>query len=143
MFASGDTVFVGDAVADEDRFTTLAHRRRPFDGGSYDRGGCRGCAADVEGDEGFVHFHHVAHVAVQRDDGALVRARQFDGRLSGFDVDQGLVQDDRVADVHLPGHDLGLDETFADVGQQEDLFAQLSNSITRSTASRMRSTVGR
>ena len=37
----------------------------------------------------------------------------------------------------------GLDQTFADVRQKENFFAQLSNPITRSTASRIRSTVGR
>ena len=116
MLARGDAVFVGDAVADEDGFAAFAHRRRPLDRRRR-RGGRRGGGSpDVEGDEGLVHFHHVTHLAVERDDGALVRAGQFDGRLGGFDVDQGLVQRDGVADVHLPRHDLRLDETFPDVG---------------------------
>ena len=76
-------------------------------------------------------------------DGPRERTGQLDDRLRRLDVDEGLVEHDDVADRHLPRDDLGLDEALADVGQEEDLLAQLSNPITRSTASRIRSTLGR
>jgi len=83
------------------------------------RGGRLGLrrAAHLEGDEGLVHFHDVAGIAVQRHDGARVGAGQLDGGLGRLNVHQGLVEDDGVADLHLPLDDLGLDQSFADVGQ--------------------------
>jgi hypothetical protein len=62
-------------------------------------------------------FHNVADVPVQCDDGALVGTREFDRGLRGLNVDERLIQGDHVTDGDLPGHDLGLDETFADVRQ--------------------------
>ena len=155
VLASNDTVFVGDAVADEDGLATLANRsfglvrrrlRCRFTG--RDRFGrsrwCRTTASsDVERDQRRVDFEDVAGVAVQGNDRPGVRARELHRGLGGFDIHERLVQGHDVADLDLPGHDLGLGQTFTDVGQEEDLFAQLSNPITRSTASRIRSTVGR
>jgi hypothetical protein len=63
-----------------------------------------------------VHFHDVAHVAVQFHHRARVRTRQFHRGLGRFDIDEWLVQRDDVTDVDLPGDDLRLDETFANVG---------------------------
>ena len=89
-----------------------ARGRRRFARG---RGGST-VATHVKRDEGLVHLHEVAGVAVQLHDRARVGARQLDGRLRRLDVDERLVQRDDVAHVDLPGDDLGLDETFADVG---------------------------
>ena len=149
MLASHDRVFIGDAVADEDGLSTFADRALLLVRGLYRRsrftrrGGRRTTTTDVERDEWLVDFQDVADVAVKGGDGSRVGARQFHRRLGGLDVDQRLVQDDDVADLDLPRHDLGFGQSFTDVGEEEYLFAQLSNPITRSTASRIRSTVGR
>jgi hypothetical protein len=63
-----------------------------------------------------VYFHDVAHLAVQGYHGSRVGARELDGGLGGLDVHERLIQRDDVAHGDLPGHDLGFDETFADVG---------------------------
>ncbi len=127
MLTGSNSVFVGDAVSDQYRFTAFANGRGILLGCFRNRGcrrgtRCRGrsrsrpAAAHVEGDQRLVHFHYVAHVAVERNDGTGVRTRKFDGGLRGLDVHQGLVQRDDVADVDLPGDNLGFDETFANVG---------------------------
>ena len=72
-----------------------------------------------------------------------VGTRQLHGGLGGLDVHEWLVQRDDIADGDLPFDDLGLGEALADVGQDELLGAQLSYPITRSTASSIRSTLGR
>ena len=77
----------------------------------------RQLAADLKSDEWLVHLHRVAHVAVQRDDGASEGARQLDDGLGGLDVDEGLIQDHDVTDANLPRDDLGLDQTLAHVRQ--------------------------
>jgi hypothetical protein len=129
MFTSRDAVFVGYAIAHEHRFATFAVRCRCFGGwltlGSRN-GRTRRQAANLKSNKRLVYFHDVAHVAVQLGDRAFVRTRQFHGGFGSFNVHEWLVQRDRVTDVDLPGNDLGLDETFPDVREQEDLFAQLS-----------------
>ena len=81
----------------------------------------------------------------QAGDGAGVRRRQLDQRLGGLDLDDDVVDRDDVADLDLPGHDLGLGETLADVGQlvlrhQVSLSGQKASE--RSTASSTRSRSG-
>jgi hypothetical protein len=46
-------------------------------------------------------------------------ARQLDRGLRGLDLDDGLVDHDRVAGGDVPGEDLGLGEAFAHVGEPE------------------------
>ena len=48
---------------------------------------------------------------------ALVGEGQLDDRLRGLDLDDDLVDRDDVADLHVPGDDLGLGQALADVGQ--------------------------
>ena len=59
----------------------------------------------------------------QLADGAGERRRQLDERLRGLDLDEHVVDGDRVAGGDAPRHDLGLGETLADVGEEEGLGA--------------------
>ena len=45
------------------------------------------------------------------------RRRQLDERLRGLDLDEHVVDGDGVAGRDAPRHDLGLGETFADIGE--------------------------
>ena len=75
---------------------------------------------------------------------AGVRRRQLDQRLRGLDLDDDVVDRDDVADLDLPGHDLGLGEALADVGQLELRHAGAPQKLSeRSTASSTRSRSGR
>ena len=67
----------------------------------------------------------------QRGHGAGVRRRQLDQRLGGLDLDDDVVDRDHVADLDLPGHDLGLGEALADVGQQVLGHGQITPSRSR------------
>ena len=72
------------------------------------------------------------------------RRRQLDQRLRGLDLDHDLVDGDGVALLDLPGHDLGLGETLAHVGQLElGHGGSPQKSSVRSTASSTRSRSGR
>ena len=53
-----------------------------------------------------------------RGDRAGVGRRQLDQGLGGLDLHDDVVDRDHVADLDLPGHDLGLREALADVGKQ-------------------------
>ena len=144
VLARGDPLLVRDAVAHQHRFALFdARRRHRWRVTRRDRWGRAGRGADVKGNQWLVHFHDVADVAVQRQYDPGVGTGQLNGRLSSFNVHEGLVQRDDVADAHFPRDNFGLDETLAHVGQEKYLFTQLSNPITRSTASRTRSTLGR
>ena len=74
---------------------------------------------------GFDHREHrsdrnlVADFARQLDHLAGDRAFHFDRRLVGHHVGDLLVLADHVADLDVPGDDLGLGNAFADVGQLE------------------------
>jgi hypothetical protein len=63
--------------------------------------------------------HHVADVARQFDDDARHRRFHLHGRLVGHHVGKLGVLLDTVADLDVPGDDLGLGDAFADVGQAE------------------------
>ena len=66
------------------------------------------------------------------------RAIHLDRRLVGHHVDELLVLVDRVADLDVPGDDLGLGDAFADVGQLEDVAShpQPSNAFLSAAPSR-------
>ena len=124
VLARDDGVLVGDAVTDEHGLASFADRAlglvrhlgcRSRRAGRLGRGSATTGTTDLERDEGLVHFQDVADGAVQRHDGTGVGTGQFDGRLSGLDIDQWLVEDYDVADLDLPGHDLGLGQSFTDV----------------------------
>ena len=44
----------------------------------------------------------------------------FHRRLVGHDIDEVLIFLDHVADIHMPGDDLGLGRAFADIGKLEN-----------------------
>ena len=58
-------------------------------------------------------------LGVQRGHRAREGDRHLDGGLRGLDLDHGLVDLHVVAELHVPGDDLGLGEALAEVGQQE------------------------
>jgi len=130
VLARDDRVFICHAVSDKNGLASFAngtlllvrcsvrrswlarlgwcgrHRRR-----------CASATTDVERDERLVDFQDVADVAVESSDCSRVRTRQFHRGFGGLDVDQRLVEGHDVADLDLPGHDLRLGQTFADIGQ--------------------------
>ena len=57
----------------------------------------------------------------QLADGAGERRRQLDQRLRRLDLDEHVVDGDRVAGRDLPRHDLGLGQALADIGEEERL----------------------
>ena len=68
----------------------------------------------------------VADLAGQLDHLARDRAFHLDRRLVGHHVGELLVLLDLVADLDVPGDDLGLGDAFADVGQLELVDAHAS-----------------
>ena len=79
----------------------------------------------------------VADFAGKLDHLAGDRAFHLDRRLVGHHVGDLLVLADRVADLDVPGDDLGLGNAFADVGQLE-FVASHQSAITFSSARFMR-----
>ena len=65
----------------------------------------------------------MAGFAVQGDDGAGDRRRQFDRGLVGHDLGEELILGDRVTHLDVPADKLGLGGAFADVGEFEDEIA--------------------
>ena len=92
---------------------------------------------------GFDHRQHradrdlVADFAGKLEHLARDRAFHLDRRLVGHHVGDLLVLGDRVADLDVPGDDLGLGNAFADVGQLE-FVASHQSAITFSSAFFMR-----
>ena len=74
----------------------------------------------------------LAGLGEQRDDRPVVRARELDGRLRRLDVDERLVERDRVADGDLPRDDLGLGQALADVGEVELALGHVGLELERS-----------
>jgi hypothetical protein len=68
---------------------------------------------------------HLAGLAMDRGHLAGYRRGHLDRRLVGHHVDQVLVLGDDVADLDVPGDDLGLGGAFADIGKLEDVVAHL------------------
>ena len=81
--------------------------------------------------------HLVADFARELDHLARDRAFHLDRRLVGHHVGDLLVLADRVADLDVPGDDLGLGNAFADVGQLE-FVSRHQSAITFSRAFFMR-----
>ncbi|MNE16247.1 hypothetical protein D3C80_1091880 [compost metagenome] len=84
-------------------------------------------ALDLELGQGAAHGHHLARLAVQSGDDAGDRAGQLDGGLVGHDVGDDLILDDRIADLDVPGDQLGFGGAFAHVGQFEDETTHLND----------------
>ena len=114
-------------------------------GGSRRGGRGRGSLVGVaDRDDRRADRDHLALGHHQLEHGAGVRRRQLDQRLGGLDLDHDVVDLDDVADLDLPGHDLGLGQAFTDVGQLELRHAGPSQKLSeRSTASSSRSRSGR
>src|ERR1043166_8041653 len=62
-----------------------------------------------------------AGLAVDHDDGAADRSRQFDRGLIGQDIDERVLLADLLPDRDMPGDDLGLGRALADIGQSDDV----------------------
>ena len=86
---------------------------------------------------------------MKADDPPGVRAGELDDGLRGFDLDDHLIDVDLVPDLDLPGDQLRLGETFAEVGKDELTRARIhisthhSSQSQDSSASSTRSTVGK
>ena len=85
-------------------------------------------------------MHELADLAVQLRDAAVVGGGDVHDRLGGLDRDQRLVGGDLVARLDVPFDDLGFLQSFAQVGQLEDLHD--ASRVLRAAAT-MRSTLGR
>ena len=70
---------------------------------------------------------------VQLGDAPGLRRGDLDHRLLGLDRDQRLVGDDAIADADVPGDDLRLLQTFAEVGQPEGAHAYSNRLLTAPT----------
>jgi len=79
----------------------------------------RGTSAAGHGDDRGSDIHRLALLDEDRRDCPHERRRKFNEGLRGLDLDQHLVDGDRVARLDLPGDDLGLGEALADVREQE------------------------
>ena len=55
----------------------------------------------------------------QRDDRSRERAGQFHEGLGGFDLDENVVDGNRVANLDAPLNDFGFGQTFTNVRQRE------------------------
>ena len=80
---------------------------------------------------------------MQSNNHSGVGTRQFNGGFGSFDVAQWLVQNYGVTNGDLPRNNFGFDEPFTNIGEEENFLTHEPNPITRSTPSRIRSTVGR
>ncbi len=96
--------------------------------------------AALEAGERGAHMHQLAGLAVQFRDAAVVGGGDVHDRLGGLDRDQRLVGGDLVARLDVPFDDLGFLQSFAQVGQLEDLHD--ASRVLRAAAT-MRSTLGR
>ena len=67
----------------------------------------------------------LAGFAIDRDDGAADRRRQFDRSLVGHDVDERVLLADLLPGHDMPFDDLGLGRAFADIGKLDDVAAHL------------------
>ena len=76
-------------------------------------------AFDVQPNHRRANSDGVADFRAEPDDLAVDGRRDFDRRLVGHHVGQLLVFLDLVADLDVPGDDLGLGNAFANVGQLE------------------------
>jgi hypothetical protein len=95
-------------------------------GGRWSPPACRGGApcplagsAVVEDNQDLTNLDDVACAEGQRDDLSGHRRREFDQRLVGLDLDEGLVPADGVPRRDQPGDDLSLFEALADIGKLE------------------------
>src|SRR5262249_61489013 len=106
-----------------------------------------GLRAFGKADERGAYLDEIALAPVQPRDAARLRGGDFDHRFVSFDRHQWLVDDDIVAFVDVPGDDLRLFETLAQVRQEElahrgDCENQPKRTHWRA-ASAMRATEGR
>ena len=76
----------------------------------------------ADGDDGGADVDGCSLVDEDGADDAGEWRGQLDQRLGRLDLDQHVVDGNGVADGDLPLHDLGLGETFADVGEVEGVF---------------------
>jgi hypothetical protein len=74
-----------------------------------------------EGQKRRADSHHVAGLPVQRRNFAGARTRQLNDSLAGLDLDDRLIDGDRVALANKPANDSRLSQPLAEVGKQERL----------------------
>ena len=77
----------------------------------------------LEFDQGAADRDHVARLGVDHRNRAGGRRGHFDDGLVGLHREQRLVGDHVVANLDVPGDDLGLLQSFAEVGQRERFHA--------------------
>ena len=106
---AGAGALLGAVLLTAGAATTVALALRPV----------AGLAAD--GDQRHADAEHRAGLGVQPRDHAGGRARDVDRGLGGLDRDDLLVDLDLVTHGDVPGHDLGLGQPLAEVGQREDV----------------------
>ena len=70
-------------------------------------------------DQGSAYFQQIAFGAKHAHNATAAWRRHLDHGLVGLDRDEWLISNHVIPLVHMPGHDLGLFETFAKVGQHE------------------------
>ena len=70
-------------------------------------------------DQRSTNFHQITFGPEHPCDAATPRRRHFNHGLVGLDRDKRLIRNHVIPFVHVPGHDLGLFEAFAEIGQQE------------------------
>lgn len=100
--------------------------------------GCGGCGGSrcglrpvVDHDDVPAHLDGVALGDQQFRHHPGVGARQFDEGLRGLDLEEDVVHGDGVTGFDLPRHDLGLGESFTDVGQGEPLVQRSPSGVSK------------
>ena len=74
-------------------------------------------ALDLQTNEFATDRQLLSNLAAERDDAAAERRWDFDRRLVGHHRRDDLILAYDVADLHRPLDDLGLGDTFADIGE--------------------------
>ena len=125
----------GAGVTGDGRWTG---RRRGGVGDGADDPGELGRGTLGKVDERVTDLDDVADRAMQLGDPATPRGGDLDDGFVGLDRDERLVGHDAVADRDVPRDDLGLVQTFAQVGQDERSHAY-SRTLRAAAAIRRRS----
>ncbi len=94
-----------------------------------------------EADQRPADAHDLARLGEQLFNSSRLRRRNLHDRLRRFDRDERLIGRDLLARGDMPLDELGLLQSFAEIGKTKDVHADAS--IVSRTAAAMRSTLGK
>ena len=100
------------------------------------RGGAAIFASDLQADEIRTDCDHIADLGAEPNNLALDRRGNLHRRLIGHDRCKDCILPDKIADLDVPLDELGLGDTFADIGQSDHMLGHLTAPLFRAARGR-------